>query len=119
MAAVRTPMRHGARIIQSEVRVSRPSSSSRHAGAELLLFGVPGERQLDEAIEQRAVAEAGGLPQLRVHADGRESGDRVHLVDVYRSIAPRHEEVDPGHARAVDRLERFDRQTPNLPERGG
>ena len=43
------------------------------AGAQLLLLGVPLERERDQPIEQRRVVDAGRLPQLRVHADRREA----------------------------------------------
>ena len=58
---------------------------------------------------------AAGRPHLRVHADRREAGDGVQLVDVqHRRLSPRQQEVDARHAGAVDRLERRDRQPPDL-----
>ena len=42
--------------------------------------GVAGERELDEAVDELRVRDAGHLPEPRVHRDGREAGDGVHLV---------------------------------------
>src|SRR5580692_8141102 len=44
----------------------------------------PGE--LDKAAEERFLRQAGGLPHLRVHRDGRESGEGVDLVDVEGTV---------------------------------
>jgi hypothetical protein len=41
------------------------------------------------------------VPHLRIHADGRESGDGVDLVDVQRSCRGFEEEIDAGHAGAL------------------
>ena len=39
------------------------------------------DRQRDQPIDQRRVGDAARRPQLRVHADGREAGHGVDLVD--------------------------------------
>src|SRR5215212_3822282 len=44
--------------------------------------GMPLEGELDEAVDQRRVVDAGRLPHLRVAARAREPGDRVDLVHV-------------------------------------
>src|SRR5581483_799272 len=54
------------------------------ARSELLLFPMALDGQFDEAVEQARVRQAARLPQLRVHADRREAGNRVDLVHVQR-----------------------------------
>ena len=46
-------------------------------------------------------AQARRLPHLRVHRDGGEAGDGVHLVHVEGAGIARHEEVDARHARTA------------------
>jgi len=40
------------------------------------------DRELDQAINQLGVGQPGGLPQLWIHADYREAGYGIDLVDV-------------------------------------
>src|SRR3990172_2177005 len=67
----------------------------------LLLLALEG--QLDQAGDEVAVGEAGVLPELGVHAHGREAGDRVDLVEPQAAVRG-EEEVHAGQAGAVDRL---------------
>src|SRR5262245_37977197 len=56
----------------------RPSGLERQrAPAVAALDG-----QVDEARHQRRDGQPAGLPHLRVHRNGREAGESVHLVDV-------------------------------------
>src|SRR5271167_2908106 len=62
--------------------------------------GVALQGELDEPRDQVPVTHSGCLPQLGVHADAGEAGQRVHLVDVYAALAVwLHEEIDAGQAR--------------------
>src|SRR5947208_14156368 len=49
------------------------------------LFALARERELDQAVEQLAVAEPGSLPHQRVLARLREAGDRDSVVDRCRA----------------------------------
>src|SRR5688572_27295946 len=60
-------------VIDSAVR-------SDDAGAQLLLLRVTLDGELNEAVEERGIRPAAGLPHLRIHADRREAGDGVHFV---------------------------------------
>src|SRR5206468_12967590 len=73
-----------------------------HAGSELLFLGMAFERERDEAIEQLGILEAACGPHLRVHADGREAGNRVHFVQEQHAAVAGQQEVDARHAGAVD-----------------
>src|SRR5262245_17240126 len=66
------------------------------------------QREVDEAVDERDVVEARGLPHPRVSARRREAGDRVDLVD--EEPLTLEEEVDARHAAAVDRPEGRDPQ---------
>src|SRR5437867_13136736 len=55
---------------------------SSEARAQLLFLCVTLERERDQAIEQAGIRQAACRPHLRVHADRREPGDRVHFVEV-------------------------------------
>ena len=52
--------------------------------------------------------DAGRGPQFRVHADRREPGNRVHLVD--EDLVRAEQEIYARHPGAIDRLERQDRE---------
>ncbi len=64
-----------------------------------------GQGQLDQAAEQVTVAEAGGFPQLRVHADRREPGNRVDFVQEDAAGALLEEKIHARHAQAFERAE--------------
>src|SRR2546429_6807723 len=64
------------------------------------LFVLALERELDQAVEQLAVAEPGGLPHPRVAARRGEAGDRVDLIA--EDPIALEKEVHPRHADAVD-----------------
>src|SRR5205085_12396394 len=66
------------------------------------------------AIYTLSLHDALPISQLRVHADGREPRDGVHLVDEHGAARSREKKVDPRHAGTVDRLEGGDGQTPDL-----
>ena len=66
----RAPLRRDQRV------VARVSAGGRPAGAACVAC----DREVDEPVEQRGVRQPGHLPQLRVHRDRREPGDRVQLV---------------------------------------
>src|SRR2546426_4275129 len=63
-------------------------------------FALALERELDQALEQLAVGEPGGLPHPRVPARRREPRDRVDLVD--QDAVVLEKEVHARHAGAVD-----------------
>ena len=71
---------------------------SRGGGRRGRAAGVAVDREGDEAVEQLGVREPGRLPELRVHRDRREPGDRVQLVDEEAPARLLEEEVDPRHA---------------------
>src|SRR5207253_5166260 len=72
------------------------------------LFVLALERELDQAVEQLAVAEPGGLPHPRVAARRGEAGDRVDLSD--EDPIALEKEVHPRHAGAVDGAVRLERE---------
>src|SRR5690348_15399192 len=57
-----------------------------------------------QAADELGIADAAGLPELRVHADLGEAGDGVDLVDVELARGC-EEEIHPAHALAVEGLE--------------
>ena len=65
-------------------------------GAQVLALGVAFQCQLDEAVDEFAVADAAGLPQFGVHADGGEAGKGVDLVEVEALGAALESAVDAG-----------------------
>src|SRR5580704_11900463 len=69
------------------------------------LFAVKLERQLDQAINQLRVWQARGFPQLWIHADGREAGNRIEFVDEYLPVATLEKEIAPRHPGPVNRAE--------------
>src|SRR5688500_13489665 len=91
-------------------RATRILEGLQHARPQLLLGGMALERQLDETVDQRRVAHPAGLPQLRIHADGGEAGQRVHFVQVEAAVVAAEQEVDAGEAGPVDGEERGLRQ---------
>src|SRR6266508_2926155 len=80
-------------------------------GSPLVVMTLDGE--LDQAVDQRGVAEPGGRPHLRVAARRGEAGDRVDLVDQHAIALEK--KVDARHARTVDRAEGGDRQLADPP----
>src|SRR5256712_848188 len=81
------------------------------------LFALALERELDQAVEQLAVAELGSLPHSRVPARRGEPGDRVDLVD--EDPIALEKEVHPRHAGAVDGAVRLERERADPPGRLG
>ena len=81
---------------------------------------VPGHRQPDQLVEQRAVVEAGGGPQRREHGVRREPGHGVDLVEQQPAARPAArggllvEEVDPGQTVAAQRGVRAQREVAGL-----
>src|SRR5882672_3581382 len=63
--------------------------------------------EIDEALHDVGIGEAGGLPHLGVTARRGEPRDGVDLVHEDRAGVVQ-EEIHPGHAGAVDRAERRD-----------
>src|SRR5581483_11091089 len=59
---------------------------------------MPFEGEADELVDQLPVRKARCLPQLRVHRDRREPGDRVELVDQEATASFLVEEVHARHA---------------------
>src|SRR5437016_4011585 len=82
-------------------------------GGSLALMSLEGE--LDQAVDQIGVAEAGGRPHLRVGARRGEPRDRVDLVHQHAVAPTLDEEVDAGHARAIDGAEGRDRELLEAP----
>ncbi len=70
---------------------------------------MPLEREHEQALEQRRVADTRRLEELRVDARLGEPRNRVELVDEYLAGAA-HEHVDAGHPLAFDRGEGGERQ---------
>src|SRR5690348_8247581 len=85
------------------------TSARTSAGGALVVGALEGE--LEEALDERVVVEAGGLPQPRVRARRGEARDGVDLVHE-RPIAV-EEEVDARHARAVHGAEGGHGQLPH------
>src|SRR5580700_2983039 len=78
---------------------------------------------MDEFVDELFVGEAGGLPELGVHADAGETGHGIDFVEVdARGFALPffglggwlHEEVDAGQAGAVAGAEGGDRHFADL-----
>src|SRR5205823_772934 len=101
----------GARRASSPVRLpihaqGRPRSRSAAAPPRgrrsIVVPGIPMtlECQADQALDELAVGEAGGLPEPCVGAGRREAGDGVDLVQ--DDAIALEEEVDARHARGVD-----------------
>ena len=80
-------------------------NGSEHRRLELLLLGVALEGERDEPIDERGAWHARRRPQLRIHADGGEAGERVDLVHVERAGRAAQEEVDRAKPGAVDGVE--------------
>jgi hypothetical protein len=59
--------------------------------------------ELEDLRQQVRVGEAGGLPQLWIHADAGEPGNRVHLVRNH-PVSRGNEEVDAGITFAAHHL---------------
>src|SRR5262245_30943114 len=74
----------------------------------LALMSLESER--DQAVDQIGVGETGGRPHLGVGAGRREARDGVDLVHQHPVGPALDEEVDAGHARAVDGAEGRDRE---------
>src|SRR5688572_8037321 len=72
------------------------------------LFAVALQGQLEEALDEVGIGQAGGLPHPRVPAGRGEAGNGVDLV--HEDRAALEEEVYPGHAGAVDGAEGLHRQ---------
>src|SRR5919197_706951 len=77
------------------------------------LFALALERELDQAVEQLAVAQPRGLPHARVPARGREPWNRVDLVD--QDAVVLEKEVHARHAGAVDGAVGCERQLTDPP----
>src|SRR2546428_7168598 len=81
------------------------------SGSPLAVMTLEGE--LDQAVDQRGVAEPGGRPHLRVGARRGEAGDRVDLVDQHAIALEKEDEAR--HAPTLDSPERRDRQLADPP----
>src|SRR5579862_9756316 len=68
-------------------------------------FSVEFEGQLDEAIDELRIGQAGSFPQLGIHADGCETRNRVEFVDEDFSICAIQEEIAASHTGSVNRAE--------------
>src|SRR5260370_41603403 len=66
-------------------------------------FFVKFEGEFDEAVDALRVGQTGRFPQLGVHADGSEAGNRVEFVDGDFSIRTVEEEIAARHASSLDR----------------
>ena len=64
--------------------------------------------ELDEPVNQFRQWNAARLPEHRVHADRRKPGNRVDLVQQQPLGTALKEEIDPRHARQIERPERPD-----------
>src|SRR5215831_115021 len=65
---------------------------------ELRAAGVALQREPDELVDQLGIRQPGRLPQLRIHRDRREAGNRVELVHEEPPSTLLEEEVDARHA---------------------
>ena len=61
-------------------------------------FGVLLESQGDEFVEELGEGEAAGFPEFGIHADGSETGDGVHFVEIDFSAVFLEEKIDASHA---------------------
>src|SRR5665213_2101178 len=70
-----------------------------------LLLPMAFQSEIDEAVDQAGIGQTAGGPQLGVHADGRESRQRIDFVEVdfrgFAVLSGRHQEVDAGQTGAV------------------
>src|ERR1700678_2934504 len=71
-------------------------------------FAVEIERKLDQFVEQLRIRKSRRFPELRIHADGRETWNGVELVDEDFVGAALEEKVAPRHPGSVNRPERTD-----------
>src|SRR5688500_678886 len=85
-----------------------------NARAQLLLLAMALDGELEKSIDQIGIGEAARFPHLRIHADGGEAGQRVHLVDEQLAGRARHQEVDAREPGAVDGAEGLDGHAPDV-----
>src|SRR5918995_1443600 len=103
----------GTRLPSAQPGKSTPRGSAPAGGVAL-------DGQVDQAGDQVGVGQARGGPEHGEHALGGEAGDGVDLVEQDPAGRLLVEEVDPGEALAVQRLEGAQRQLPDLgPDRVG
>lgn len=109
----------GAAVVAATLAWGRgalPSAAGVATTAPVALDG-----QADELVDQGRVRQAAGDPELRVHRDRREAGDRVDLV-AQEAAAARPvlvEEVHAGHPVAPEQAEDLDGQALHLGRRVG
>src|ERR1700687_4905157 len=77
------------------------TANHSHARAEELLLAVALDGQSDQTVEQARELDAARSPELRVHADGRETWNRVHFVEVKHPAVACEQKIDARHAGAV------------------
>lgn len=65
------------------------------------------ERQSNQSIQQFAVWDAGGGPELGIHADAGKTGQGVDFVEVKFIGFLIQKEIDPRHGRTAQRLVSF------------
>ena len=75
------------------------------------------QAKLDQAVEQFGIGNAAGLPELGIHADLREAGHRVDLVEIDRARILVEEEVHSRQPAQVQRDERLHRHAPDIRRR--
>src|SRR5262245_9873777 len=85
-----------------------------HWGSEPPLSGVALESQLDQAVDQLRVRQAGGLPEARIGGEPGESWNGVDLVHPDARLAL-EKEVDAGETGGVDGAEGRDGEALELP----
>ena len=66
---------------------------------------VPLDRKLDQPRDQVPVTDPRCLPEHRIHADRRESRNRIDLVEVDDSRSPVEQEVGARHPGQIERSE--------------
>jgi len=72
-------------------------------------FGVLFEGQLDELVDELGEGDAGGFPEFGVHADGSETGNGVHFVEIDFPAVFFEEEIHASHAVEFEGAKGFDR----------
>src|SRR5438132_2138929 len=92
---------------------SRRQEAAVDRGLRALLVVEALDSEVDKPLDQFRIRQSRGLPQLWVHADAGEAGDRVQLVHQEAAAGALHEEIHARHSRRVDRLEGAQRHLPN------
>jgi len=99
-------------LLLFKLRVSNTKTpNTQNAADEIVSLALHCQIQIEatrrsyEPVDQARELQAAGRPQLRIHADGREAGNRVHFVEVQDSGVAGEQKIDARHACPVDGFE--------------